>query len=54
MKEIKEALKAYFNFDEFREPQEEIIESILNKEDIIGILPTGTGKSLCYQLQEFY
>lgn len=50
MKEIKEALKAYFNFDEFREPQEEIIESILNKEDIIGILPTGTGKSLCYQL----
>lgn len=49
-KELKGALKAYFNFHEFRHLQEEIIKSILNKEDIIGILPTGTGKSLCYQL----
>ena len=49
-KELKEALKAYFNFEEFRDPQKEIIKSILNKKDIIGILPTGTGKSLCYQL----
>lgn len=48
--ELKAALKAYYNFEEFRKPQQEIIKSILNKQDTIGILPTGTGKSLCYQL----
>lgn len=49
-KRLKETLKACFNFEEFRYPQKEIIKSILNKKDIIGILPTGAGKSLCYQL----
>lgn len=47
---LKEALKAYFGYEDFRSPQDEIIGSILDKRDVIGILPTGTGKSLCYQL----
>lgn len=51
---MKEALKSYFAYDSFREPQEEIITNILNKKDIIGILPTGTGKSLCYQLPAIF
>src|SRR5699024_1073727 len=43
-------LQRYFQYDQFHEGQEEIITDILNKKDVLGILRTGTGKSLCYQL----
>lgn len=43
-------LKRYFNHDSFRTGQKEIIVDLLNGHDVFGILPTGTGKSLCYQL----
>jgi ATP-dependent DNA helicase RecQ len=46
----KEALKHYFGFDTFKGQQEEIVQAILNKEDCFVIMPTGAGKSLCYQL----
>ena len=39
-----------FGYQTFRAGQQEIIESVLNKEDVLAILPTGMGKSLCYQL----
>lgn len=48
--ELEQALRAFFGYEEFRPPQRDIIRNILNKRDVIGILPTGTGKSLCYQL----
>ncbi|AFS79627.1 ATP-dependent DNA helicase RecQ [Gottschalkia acidurici 9a] len=48
--QIKEALKIHFGYDEFRTGQEEIIRGILSGRDALGIMPTGGGKSLCYQL----
>ena len=44
------ALKRVFGFDAFREGQEDIIRAILNGEDALAVMPTGSGKSLCYQL----
>jgi ATP-dependent DNA helicase RecQ len=45
-----ETLQHYFGHDSFRAQQEEVIDAILNQQDLLMILPTGGGKSLCYQL----
>jgi ATP-dependent DNA helicase RecQ len=47
---IKDALQEYFGFDTFKGNQEEIIRSLLEGNDTFVIMPTGGGKSLCYQL----
>lgn len=45
-----EILKQYFGCDEFREGQEELINALVSGKDAFGIMPTGAGKSLCYQV----
>ena len=46
----KEILKKYFGYDSFREGQEEVINEILKGRDVLAIMPTGAGKSLCYEI----
>lgn len=46
----KKILKTYFGYDSFRKGQEEIINAVLAGKDAIAIMPTGAGKSLCYQV----
>jgi ATP-dependent DNA helicase RecQ len=50
MDTLEKSLKEYFGFDKFKGEQKSIIESVLNRQDTFVIMPTGGGKSLCYQL----
>lgn len=48
--ELTESLKKWFGHDSFREGQEDLIRALMSGRDILGVMPTGAGKSVCYQL----
>ncbi len=46
----KEILKEFWGYDNFRPLQEEIINQVMNGNDVLALLPTGGGKSVCFQI----
>ncbi|MBW7455612.1 DEAD/DEAH box helicase, partial [Paenibacillus sepulcri] len=50
MEQAQRMLKEVYGFDSFRKGQQDIIEGLLEGKDTLAILPTGGGKSVCYQL----
>ena len=50
MADVQEILKKYWSYDAFRPLQKEIIHSVLSGQDTLAILPTGGGKSICFQV----
>lgn len=48
--DARQALKRYFGHSEFRPGQQRLIEALLEGRDVLGVMPTGAGKSLCYQI----
>ena len=50
MPDLREHLQNVFGLDDFRPAQREVIEDVLRGRDVLCVMPTGAGKSLCYQL----
>ncbi|MGH4051528.1 MAG: DNA helicase RecQ [Clostridium sp.] len=50
LREAQEKLKKYYGYDDFRKGQENVIESIISGNDTFAVMPTGAGKSVCYQI----
>lgn len=50
MDELKQKLKTFFGHDSFRDGQEDLIRALMSGHDTLGVMPTGAGKSICYQL----
>lgn len=47
-------LNKYFGYNSFRKNQQEVIDAVLNKKDLLAVMPTGSGKSICYQIPALF
>jgi superfamily II DNA helicase RecQ len=47
---VREGMRAHFGHQDFRPGQERIVDAVLSGRDVLAVMPTGSGKSLCYQL----
>ena len=52
--ELQELLKRYWGYEQFRPFQEDVILSVLNQQDTLALMPTGGGKSICFQIPALY
>ena len=50
MEDQRSILKKVFGYDSFRPGQEEIVKRLLGGQDVLAVMPTGAGKSICYQV----
>ena len=50
MPDKMELLRAFFGYTSFRPGQEPVVDALLNRRDVLSIMPTGGGKSICFQL----
>ena len=50
LSQAHQALKQYFGYEAFRPGQEGVVEAILGRRDALAVMPTGAGKSVCYQV----
>ena len=50
MSDAQQVLQSVFGYESFREPQDAIIETLINGDNALVLMPTGGGKSLCYQI----
>ena len=50
MHDVREVLRERFGYDAFRAGQRELVDAIMARCDCVGIMPTGAGKSICYQV----
>src|SRR5260370_29476177 len=50
MRAMEDILQEYFGYSEFRNLQKDIIGDVVNKKDVLAVMPTGSGKSLCFQI----
>ena len=50
LNKARQILQKFYGYEDFRPGQKKVVESLLNKNDTVAIMPTGAGKSLCYQV----
>ncbi len=50
LNKARQILQKFYGYDDFRKGQQKVVESLLNKQDTVAIMPTGAGKSICFQI----